>query len=108
MRMRFITTDRALCHKVESVMTAIKDHDKRIGAVSIAGITFRAAKTGEVRADVERSPLRRTPEDHEESGKKSGNVILARGISTWWACQGATADQVSADGALSLEMKRIQ
>jgi len=95
----------ALYDKVESVAKAIKDHDKRIGACVDCG---HYISSGE---DPVKCALQLNDrvfgvhlKDHEESGKKSGNVILGKGhLDVVGLFKALRQIKFPADGALSLE-----
>jgi len=88
-------------------MTAIKDHDKRIGLCRLRALHFERRRPGEVRADVERSRLRRNLKTMRK-GEKIGNVILGKGHLDVGACSRRYGRSSFRRRALSLEMKRIQ
>jgi sugar phosphate isomerase/epimerase len=95
----------ALYDKVESVVEAIKGHDQRIGACVDCGHYISSGQ----------DPVRCTlalgsrvygvhMKDHEESGKKSGNVVLGKGhLDVVGLFKALREIKFPADGALSLE-----
>jgi len=95
----------ALYDKVDGVVKAIKDHDKRIGACVDCGHYLSSGedpvKCALLLADrVYGVHLK----DHEELGKKSGNVVIGKGhLDVVGLFKALRQIKFPADGALSLE-----
>ncbi len=95
----------ALYNKVEEVVKVIKDHDKRIGACVDCG---HYISSGEDPVQCALTLGDRVygvhMKDHEESGKKSGNVVLGKGhLDVVGLFKALRQIKFPADGALSLE-----
>ena len=95
----------ALYDKVEGVVKAIKDHDKRIGVCVDCG-HFISSGEDPVKCALTLGDRVYAVhlKDHEESGKKSGNVIIGKGhLDVVGLFKALRQIKFPADGALSLE-----
>jgi len=95
----------ALYDKVEGVAKVIKDHDKRIGACVDCG-HFISSGEDPVKCALTLGDRVYGVhlKDHEESGKKSGNVVIGKGhLDVVGLFKALRQIRFPADGALSLE-----
>ena len=95
----------ALYDKVEGVVKAIKDHDKRIGACVDCGHYISSGEDPVKCALLLKDRVYGVHlKDHEESGKKSANVVLGKGhLDVVGLFRALRQIKFPADGALSLE-----
>jgi len=95
----------ALYDKVESVVEAIKGHDKRIGACVDCGHYISSGQNPvECALTLGERVYGVHMKDHAESGVKSGNVVLGKGhLDVVGLFKALRQIKFPADGALSLE-----